>query len=397
MSSMQIKRHLQIKFTLFAFFTLLLLAPGEFSQVNAEDAEEEVDYLSLAALMIKDGHYDRAEVVLDQVDQNDADVDFARYYVLRGLVLLKKERFKESRTDFEKAIAAGQKEPIVQVYLAQARFGVKDYRAAITALDAAGDSSKSNPDLFILKAQCHWELGEYQAAWNSLESGLSIFSNHSMLLRVRVFYLIELQLYQEALDYSRDFLTRDDATDQDSLAIAQALIKSNQANAAVLLLEAAHLRYPRNIEIMLALAHAYHSSDMPLASARLFEKAAAINPEFAFETAELYRNANRPSQALYWNAQVDDQKKKIRQRLGLFLQSENFEMAATLEPRLSRLGLLEDEDIRYALAYALYKIHEFSRAEAHLKFLTRSELFTNANTLRQAMENCRAQAWECYE
>ena len=64
-------------------------------------------------------------------------------------------------------------------------------------------------------------------------------------------------------------------------------------------------------------------------------------------------------------------------------------------PKLSRLGLLSDENIRYALAYAYYKTGRFERAEEQLKPIQDPQLFESALQLRKAMAACREAGWEC--
>ena len=59
------------------------------------------------------------------------------------------------------------------------------------------------------------------------------------------------------------------------------------------------------------------------------------------------------------------------------------------------IGLIEDEDLRYAIAYALFKTGEFGAAERHLAVLTRADLFRKAAELRRAMQDCRKDRWKC--
>ena len=92
---------------------------------------------------------------------------------------------------------------------------------------------------------------------------------------------------------------------------------------------------------------------------------------------------------------MTDQDKKIKQRLSILLKLERHEMIAAMEPRLSRLGLLADENIRYALAYGYFKTGEFNKAEEQLKHITEARLFESALELRRAMKACQEAGWEC--
>jgi hypothetical protein len=81
--------------------------------------------------------------------------------------------------------------------------------------------------------------------------------------------------------------------------------------------------------------------------------------------------------------------------MALLLELENFEQAAAMETPLYRNGLLEDEDLRYALAYAQFKIGAFDLAETNLAQLTRPDLFRKAAELRRAIEDCSEDSWKC--
>ena len=74
---------------------------------------------------------------------------------------------------------------------------------------------------------------------------------------------------------------------------------------------------------------------------------------------------------------------------------KQFERAANMESSLYRTGLLEDQDVRYALAYALFSSRRFSEATKHLDHLTNSELFRKGTELRRLMEVCKAEPWQC--
>ena len=95
------------------------------------------------------------------------------------------------------------------------------------------------------------------------------------------------------------------------------------------------------------------------------------------------------------NVRVDDQKAKIRQRLNFLIELERYEEAAGLDARASRLGLLDDEDLTYALAYAHYRAGHVARVEQLLVRLTRPDLYEKATALRQSIAACADNPWEC--
>jgi predicted Zn-dependent protease len=358
--------------------------------------EQEVDHVALAGLLIKDGHYDRAEAVLGEVDLEAEGVDLARFHMLKGLIQLKTSRYAEARDSLRASVAAGQEDKLVFVFLAQAHLGLEEFAETIAALDQAGATAHDIPGTFLIRAQSHWRLENHPAAWEALEQGIARYPEEAELRRHRVLLLVDMKLFQAALDEGQQFLEREDSGAEDVALISEALIRGNQSGVAVRILEGARLRFPDDINILLQLARAYLQEGHTLTAASLFARASQRDPQYTIDAAELFRRGGRTVRALHLNARVTDQAAKVKQRLSLLIELERYEEAAALEPRLSRLGLLAEDEVAYALAYALFQNGEFHRAERRLTQITDAELFRKAAELRRAMERCRAAGWECY-
>ncbi|MEW6683778.1 MAG: hypothetical protein AB1451_12785 [Nitrospirota bacterium] len=357
---------------------------------------EEVDLVALGALLIRDGHYDRAGSVLAQVDETQEDVDLARLYTLRGLVGLYTKDLAGARVAFERAITEGQSDPIVHVYLAQAHYGLRDFRAVLKEIQAAGETGQALPEIHLMTSQAYWELGDKAASWRALESGARRFPDSGAFPRRQIFLLIELGVYQEAAELGRAYLSQTgSANPEDALAIGNALRRSGQPRDAARFLERARLQRGANRDVVLELAHAYLDMGWTYAAAGVLEHAADQHPDLTAEAAELYRRAGRPYYALTLNVGVQDQKKKFKQRLALLIELERFDQVTAMTDALHRVGLLDDEDIRYALAYSYYRTSRYAQAETHLAKLSRPELFRKASEIRKAMDECRHATWKC--
>ena len=370
---------------------LLLLTPA--TVWSAED--DEVDYLALAALMMRDGNLDRALIALDQVDLSEEDIDRVRYHTLRGMVHLRRDENELARDALLRAVESGEVDAVVHVYLAQVNFRLEDYRAALDSLDRAGASVARIPSVYHMRAQSHWLLDEPDRALAVLDQADAMFPNDASFLRRKVFFLIDLHLFKEAAELGRVYIDRTEGQVEDYVALGNALRASGDLDEAAAFLEAAQLRFPRNVDVKKVLAHVYMDRGQLTAAADLIYQAALIDPSLLAEAAELYRRSGQAHRALSLNGQLADQPEKFRQRLALHLQLENFEQAAAMETPLYRVGLLQEEDLRYAIAYALFKSGEFDRAEAHLAQLTRPDLFRKAAELRRAIQDCEEDSWKC--
>lgn len=358
--------------------------------------DEPVDRLPLAALLIGDGNYDRARQVLAAVDTDAEDFDAPRYHTLSGLVALNLEEYPRAVVEFEQAIEAGQDAPVVYLYLAQAHFGDEDYAATLSALDQAGEDATRIPSVFLIRSQALWSLERFDEAWAVLNQGRTQFPDRvSDFARRQVFLLVEQGLYQAALILAQDLLGQSSGDVSDALAIGNALIQADQAGEAAALLEEAMLTAPEDATVAKLLAQSYLVQDMPLAAAQVLRQGAYYNPDLLIESAELFRQTGRLNEALALNGQAIDQPKKLKQRLAILIGLSRFEQAAAMEDDLKRVQLLDDEDIRYALAYAHFKTGDYAASEEQLFFLESPENFRKATELRRVMGECEQTPWLC--
>jgi len=362
----------------------------------SNDPEEAIDRLPLAALLIGDGNYDRARQVLAAVDSEADDFDAARYHTLSGLVALNLKEYPLAVQEFSQAIAAGQEAAVVYLYLAQAHFGAEDYVSTLQALDDAGESATQIPSAFIIRAQALWSLERFDEAWAVLNEARVLFPDRAAdFARRQVFLLVDQGLYQAALDLARDLVVLSEGEISDALAVGNALINANQAPEASVLLEEALLRAPEDATVAKLLAQSYLAQNMRLSAAEVLRGSAYHNPDLLIEAAELFRQTGRLTEALTLNGQAIDQPKKLKQRLAILIGLERFNQAAAMMEDLERVQLLEEEDIRYAMAYALFKTGDYEAARSQLFFLESPENFRKATELRRVMAECEQQPWLC--
>jgi tetratricopeptide (TPR) repeat protein len=366
---------------------------------NAAWAEESqaqpTDLIELAAIMLRDGHYDRALLALQSVDLEDEETDLARFYTLQGLAYMNLNDFVAARDSLQLAIDNGQQEKTIYVYLAQVNFSLKNYQETIQAINNAAELVRNYPSLFVIKARAHWHLKETTQAINALNEAEQLFPGDYRFLKQKVFYFVELELYQEAAKLGRNYLTLSQAKAEDYVAIGNALRLSKAYQEAMNILEIARLKFPNNDVVAKLLAHVYLDQDKLNSAAFILEQAALLNSDLLSEAAEVYRRAGRFHKALTLNEAISDQKIKFKQRLSILLALKQFEQAANMESSLYRTGLLDDQHVRYALAYALFSSGRYPEANNHLDHLKDAELFRRGIELRRLMEICKTEPWQC--
>lgn len=361
----------------------------------ADKKAASADFIELAAVMLRDGHHDRALLALQSVDLGNKKTDLARFYTLQGLAYLGLNDLEAARDNLQQAIQNGQQDRSIFIYLAQAHFGLKDYRNTVNAIGKAGDLVNKDAMLISLKAESYWHLQQPDAAISALNDGQRAFPSDFRFLKRKVFYLVELGLYQEAVQLGRDFLRRSKASAADYVAFGNALRLSGEFQEAINILEIARLQYPDDELVAKLLAHTYLDQGQLNSAAFILEQAALLNPVLQSEAAEIYRRAGRLHKALTLNESILDQKVKLKQRLSILLALKQFERAANMESSLYRTGLLEDQSVRYALAYALFSTRRFAEVNKHLDHLKDAELFRKATELRRLMEVCKTEPWQC--
>jgi tetratricopeptide (TPR) repeat protein len=359
------------------------------------EAEPE-DRVALAGLLVRDGDWERAAEVLAEVDLSQRGLDVTRYWTLRGLVALHDKRAADAASAFQQALAsAAEGEELLEMHLARAQLAAQQPALAIEALDRTGETGAALPGTWLLRAEAHVALEQYDQAWQALESGAARFPDQPDLRRQQVFLLVRLGLYREARERGEALLARADTDGDDAIAIAEALRRGGETAEALTILEAALLERGDDRDLLVQAARTSLDADQPRNAGRFLERAAVLEPALALEAAEAYRRGGDLEAALRVNGQLLDPVAKARQRLGLLLEGEAWDRAVALEDRLERVGLAQDDGVAYGLAYAWFRLGDLERAERWLKGIDDPEAFRRATELRQAMAGCDP-TWGCF-
>lgn len=365
------------------------------SPVRAESVGDDVDRVALSARLIADGYWDRAARVLAEVDETDEALDRSRFLTLRGLVRAREGLHEQAIADFRGALEVPGADPRVALQLAQSLLATDRPEEALAAVDRAGSRGEAVVGSWLLRARAEAAFERPEHAWVALQRAAARFPDHDEVARQRVFLLVSLGLYQAALDEGRALLARHPDDPAGWLALAESLRQAGDRPRATALLEEARLRFPLHSRVHVLLAKVWLERDNPRAAERVLAVAAELDPSLWTLAAECARRAGELRRALDHNARVTDATDKARQRLGLVVEAEQWGQAVALQPRLERLGLLEEDGLRYALSYAWFRLGELDRAETLLTGLSDPRWFRDGTALRDAMQQCRDRGWGC--
>ena len=409
--------------------------------LQAKEAEEEmINHLEIATIMYYDGKYDKALEELQFAKDSHTKIEWDKYHNMRGLIFLKSEKYSSSINAFKKAIIATKQkvyeppveekpkreylfsafsekkqaeEPIVKkplfdpeklrkdqieeiyIYLSQAYYKAEQYMNVAHALDAAGEKGRASASLFTLRAECYWKADQKGSAIDALSRGAKLFPKDATLLKQKFYYFAELKLYQAAIDAAKAYMSKMPANVQEYISLAQMLQSGGESEEAIKVLEEARLKFPTSAKVHILLGHYYNQKDMPHVTADLFEKGSFYDSSYLKEAAEMYRRNGELAHALYLNSIMTDKKEKTKQKVAIFVSRGEFEKVIGLKDALDRYGLLTNDNMRYALAYAYYVVKDYENAEMHLKKIDDDELFSKATVIRKNIEKCKSNSLEC--
>jgi tetratricopeptide (TPR) repeat protein len=385
-----------------------------------DPAEAGVDHLELAALLIRDGHHDRAARELDAVAAEAEalaaagppaaapaaaplsgpaaapPLELKRYFTLRGIIALHRKAHLEAAQAFERAIEFGQDDPTVPGWIAQCYVALAQWEAAVHAFGRVpADTLAADPRLGLLYANALWRAALLPEAYAMLGGLLAADPGLTEARRMLLSLLAEAGLHRAAADVGLAWLEQPGVGLDDFLAAAEALGRANAHAEAATILDRAMARYPDEPRLMALQSKSLLDRGQTYAAALLLERAAMMTPERALDAAELYRRAGIFDRALRMNARVPDAKLKLRQRVGLLVELERFEEVAALGERVLRTGLGADDTVVYAMAFAAWQVGDFPEAESWLRRITKAELFEKAAALRKSMAVCAAEPERC--
>ncbi|MBU0551440.1 tetratricopeptide repeat protein [Myxococcota bacterium] len=312
----------------------------------------------------------------------------AQYDAVVGIFYLERGELEASVAALQRAIEAQPSLLMASFYLGQALYKLERWAPAAEALERSRPIAEGHLDWHALLARAHRKAKQPEAARQALERGLARFEEHPSLLRELAGLFIEQGLFAAALEIGRRWAAVSPEA-YAHLQVAEAHRRAGLRRAARLALEEAVLLNPGHVEARVRLGYLYAESEMPLSAARLFSQ----TPK-AYEAAEQYHQAARPSAAWRLNARVEEATRRQAQGAQLHLGTEAFFAAlARLEPLEARGQL--DGVARLRMAWAAIQAGRFSLARRLLEALERTSLRGAAVRLRGAIEACQKAPWGC--
>lgn len=392
---------------------LLLLVVGSLLPLTAVARLYAIDQMNLATVFLYDGEFEKAIEALRQVRSSDLSYDPARYQTLEGLIELRRGNYEKAvevlndaiattrviKLDFDRDVDQERQRQLrikeLNIHYAEALYHLRRCPEVIDALDEAEEFSFSRPQLYGVRADCYWRQGFQDLAIETLNNGFRKFPDAINFMRQKFQYYVQSGLYTAASELGVELLDSPALSESDYLAFAQAFDGAGRTELAMELLEEARARFPENPDFVLLLAHIHLKNEQLLSAANLFEQAALIDPAFYSEAAEVYRRAGQYATSARLMAQIQEPADQLLQRVSLYIETGEYERIVALKKDLRRTGMMADDNVRYAVAYAHFRLQDLDESETLLAAIEDADLFRKATVVRQSIAECRQESTAC--
>lgn len=360
-----------------------------------------LSFLTNAALDARYDDYEGYELVRALVDDNKLDLaneqlkemskdsasGFHKYW--SGVVQFKKGNFKEAEKLLNQA-HFGNETPEKQkrdLFLGRTQFNLNSFEDCAKHLKGVIDTSTATENDIILLAWCERKSNAPDKAWSTLVKSIKTAKSLDVLQAANDF-LISQKMFNLATQLSLDWLALRSRQSSDFITVADFFNKSGHPQGRLHVLEMARIKYPLDIDVNLNLNQIYYEKGMLLAVEEGFARASLVDAKYSYHAAEINRQTGRYERSQYFNARIPDEKERLKQKLAIYVDKGQFAMIASLESILQRSPLINDDEIRYALAYSLVRMGEYKRPLQYLAKITNKDFLEKTVILRNALTDC---------
>ncbi len=358
--------------------------------------EEGINFLELAKMLIKDGQYVRAETTLKKIEDVDTS-DRSVYESLWGVIELQNKNYEKSLSHFDRSVQLGIGSPEeIYLYQAEAALSLGHIKQGLSYIGNIKSKEFKQEAYYIILSELNWRNGDKLKAWKILDEGSLSPLYKNTLLKKKFYYLLEESLYQAAYGIASDLLS-ESSSFNDVLAMASQFRQKGEYSLSLQLLQTLHLLRPEKELVALEMAQNYLAKKESFSAALVLEEAARVNPSLSFEASELLRQVGKGYRARYLNMLIVDPEKRLKQKLSLYLEEDDFHSLKFMIPQLKKQNLLENQGIRYAVAYSLFRTGDFEKSVQYLNAIDKEGLFEKSIELKKEINACKESKWACRE
>lgn len=372
------------------------------------------ELIRLSSRMIASGNVDKAKETLSEgfsrfseLEKSDGkstqDInDIYQLFLLEGALELKSDNLDKAETVFSNAYRYSTKNSTklsgnkvdAWSYLIKTLFKAKKYQKAVKTFEAnEGYQVALNEDtgLFYAITNSYSESNDLDTA---IEISLGSYGDKTPKhLLVSSNILFKSGLKKIAL--KRALKKLPSLEEDDILELAALINKEDSQEALIVYLEAVLLEKNLSNDIKYKLASLYIGNGNITAAEALIRSIPGAADQYAFELAELNMQLGNLVMAKYYNSLVNDPKKKLKQRLAIYLSQENFDLIASLDKEIYRYGLIKTDEFKYLLAYSKMKVGKLEDSDSLLNQIKAPSYLAKIIEIKKQISECKTNKASC--
>lgn len=355
----------KVKFLLISILFFAQMSLAALRPITIDTSYDEFEEHELVEVLLKDRKYLEAEIALGLLEKNEREN--ARYFRFLGQIEVFKNKKKEALIAFQKAFEKIKSKTNFDVQnWDDERFRLAEVMAPLSyeqghfqecLLVLTGVEIINSTNLQILKSQCAQKIKDWKIAYESLLSDDDYF-----VLYQKLSILLDLNLEHEAERFVLKEISRQKITSQEALSLIDLILQKGDPTSVSRCMEALHLLYPTSPEVTIYWAKLALQRQQVLFVAEAFKRLSSERPQYYYQTAEFFRQAQKPYWSRFYQGMIPDLKEKLKAQVALAIDLKKYSEIVTLEKLLQKYETLKDDDMKYALAYALYDQGDFDKS-----------------------------------
>lgn len=261
------------------------------------------------------------------------------------------------------------------------------------ALKILNSIRKKGMQSCVLMAQAHWDLGEDKEALEVLNKQIKSKPNESYrAYQQKAYFLFKMGKLKSLFDFSLKALKNKKLNEELAVFTDQLLKEKDFYLSEVYMDKALSIR-PKSALLLKEKGLSELSLKRPYTAAEYLAKAADLDEKYAFDAAAGFLNLGQHERALFYNAKVLEDKKKLKQLFSIYLDSDQYDKAASLSFEINKAGLIEDDKVSYALLYTFFKIGDYKAFNQVFKKVSSQVFASKVLKLKEVIESCKS-SWE---
>lgn len=346
-----------------------------------DPAYDDYEGIALVEALLRDKKSTEALSVFETLPPSERNS--ASGQLLRGDISFQQGHFEMAAEKYLKSLSmdspSAPHDSKVSLRLAETYAQLKDFKRCVIFFERTREDFNSMQR--ATQAHCRFVQGDWSGAWDVLRRGEKSF----FLLNEKLTLLFQMGLHHEAEVMAFSIMEQPDLTVLQLLQISGLMQKYGLKQASFRILEAGRLRFPRDLDIHLAWIQEAHQAGLSLFTAYAFAEVANLDGTFFFHAAESFRMLGKNILSTYYGQMIRDPAQKLKAQIARAIDQQAYSQIAALEGPLVRNSIYQDDDVKYALAYAFSLQGDKRKTLRILQSINKEGLRSKVQSLRESL------------